>query len=202
MQALKESSKYARSVVRAAAFLRASRVACLAICGVIGMAGPAHAYDPLDFVPEQVPAARLSGAATMHRYGQAVYAVKLFIDPGSFSPEDLTRESFALDFEYVKPCTGQGVADSVRTQMADMGIAATPQIQAWYERLRTLLPDLRAADHLTAVFQPQHGTRFYRNGEPFGAVPGQAFARAYFGIWLNPASTVPGLRAQLMQGSH
>ncbi|MGI4860118.1 MAG: chalcone isomerase family protein [Janthinobacterium lividum] len=202
MQALKESSKPGRIVTRGATVLHALRIAFLVLCCTIGMAAPAHAFDPLDFVPEQVAAARLSGAATMHRYGRPVYAVKLFIDPGTFSPEDLTRESFALDFDYVKPCAGAGIADDIRSQMTDMGIASPAQIRAWHERLRALLPDLGITDHLTAVFQPERGTLFYRNGEPVGAIPGHAFARAYFAIWLNPASTVPGLRAQLLQDSH
>lgn len=205
MQALKASSKSARRARRSGRARRGGRRLCLALCGAIGLiagAAPARAFDPLAFVPEQVAAARLSGAATMHRYGRPVYAVKLFIDPGTFSPEDLARESFALDFEYVAPCTGTGIADDVAAQMADMGIARPTQIREWHARLRAFLPDLRVADHLSAVFQPGHGTRFYRDGEQVGAIPGDVFARAYFGIWLDPASTVPGLRAQLLQGSH
>ncbi|MGI4858465.1 MAG: chalcone isomerase family protein [Janthinobacterium lividum] len=202
MHALKESSKSRRITRRVGTLAPMPCRAFLAICCTVALATAAHAYDPLNFVPEQVPAARLSGTATMHRYGRAVYAVKLFIDPGTFSPEDLTRESFALDFEYVKPCTGAAIADAIRSQMADMGIASASQRRAWDARLRALLPNLETEDHLSAVFQPEHGTRFYRNGAPLGAIPGHAFARAYFGIWLDPASTVPGLRAQLLQGSH
>lgn len=164
--------------------------------------GAAHAYDPLEFVPEQVPAARLSGQATMRRYGVPAYTATLFIDPGTFSPQDLTRESFALDFEYVVPCKGVGLANSFAAQMGDLGQASSAQIGDWRTQLRRFLPDISPDQHLTAVFGPGRGTRFYRNGELFGAIPGDDFARAFFGIWLDDTTTMPDVRQRLLMGAH
>jgi hypothetical protein len=165
-------------------------------------ASSAQAYDPLDFVPEQVPAARLSGEATMRRYGVPAYTATLFIDPGSFSPQDLTRESFALDFEYVVPCKGAGLASSFAAQMDDMSLASSTQIGDWRTQLRHFLPDIAPDQHLTAVFGPGRGTRFYRNGELFGAIAGDDFARAFFGIWLDDTTAMPDIRQGLLTGSH
>lgn len=161
----------------------------------------AHAYDPLEFVPQQVPDARLSGEGTLRRYGEPVYSARLFIDPGTFSPEDLSRESFALDFEYAKSCSGAHIANDVKVGMRDMGIATATQTNRWTTGLAKFLPSLKSDDHLTAVFWPGRGTGFFLNGEPVGEIRGDAFARAYFAIWLDESSTVPGLRHQLLDGS-
>lgn len=168
----------------------------------LGIAATAYSYDPLDFVPEQVPSARLSGSAILRHYGRPVYSAKLFIDPGTFSPEDLTRESFALDFEYRKACEGRAIAQAVATQMNDMGNAGTTQIGAWQHTLQRLLPDIGTDDHLTAVFWPGRGTGFFRNGEWLGDIPGNDFAKAYFGLWLDDTSTMPGMRQQLLRGAN
>ena len=170
--------------------------------GLFVAAAPAHAYDPLDFVPEQVPAARLSGGGELRHYGKPVYAAKLFIDPGSFSPEDVGRESFALDLEYKQPYAGAEIARDLSSQMKDMGSARSAKIDDWRARLGRLLPNVKVGDHLTAVFWPGRGTGFFRNGELMGEIHGNAFAQAFFGIWLGETTAMPGLRAQLLRGSN
>lgn len=178
-----------------------SATASLGALGLLGVTTSAQAYDPLDFVPEQVPAARLSGSGLLRHYGKPVYAAKLFIDPGSFSPEDVGRESFALDLEYKQPYTGADIARELSSQMKDMGSARSGKIDDWRTRLAHLLPSVNAGDHLTAVFWPGRGTGFFRNGELLGEIHGNTFAQAFFGIWLGETTAMPGLRAQLLRGS-
>lgn len=171
--------------------------------GTTGLTLPrnAFAYDPLEFVPDQVAAARLYGSAVMRRYGRPEYGIKLFVDLGTFSADDLSRESFALDLAYKNARSADVVADGFAGQMADQGIATGAQIRVWHKQLAQILPALHVGDHLTAVFYPREGTRFFRNGQALGLVPGNDFCRAFFGIWLDTTTTMPDIRARLLKGA-
>jgi len=185
---------------------RAFRIAVAAVvltCSSAGILWPkaALAYDPLEFVPDQVAAARLYGSALMRRYGRPVYGIKLFVDLGSFSADDLSRESFALDLEYKSALTNADIASAFTGQMADEGIATGTQIRAWHKQLAQFLPSVQAGQHLTAVFHPREGTRFFLNGNAVGLIAGNDFCRAFFGIWLASTTTMPDLRARLLNGA-
>jgi hypothetical protein len=40
--------------------------------------------------------------------------------------------------------------------------------------------------------------RFFRNGTPIGDIDDREFARAFFAIWLDPRTSEPELRKQLL----
>ena len=172
-------------------------------CGTAGLTWPraVFAYDPLEFVPDQVAAARLYGSAVMRRYGRPEYGIKLFVDLGTFSADDLSRESFALDLEFKNARSADHIADAFAGQMADQGIATGTQIRAWHKQLAQFLPAMRVGDHLTAVFHPREGTRFFLDGKPVGLIAGNDFCRGFFGIWLDATTTMPDLRARLLKGA-
>jgi len=161
----------------------------------------AHAYDPTAFMQSHVPSAKINGDAELRRYGKPVYEAVLYVNPNSFSPDDLTREPFAIDLAYQKACTGRTVTGDIASAMRDMGAGTSAQRKDWNAQLGRFLPDLAVNDHLTAVFSPGQGTAFFRNGEKIGDVGGNGFARAFFGIWLNTKSTMPGVRQGLLNGS-
>lgn len=46
--------------------------------------------------------------------------------------------------------------------------------------------DVKAGDRYALEYHPAIGTRLLKNGEELVRVPGHDFARAYFGIWLDP----------------
>jgi hypothetical protein len=64
--------------------------------------------------------------------------------------------------------------------------------------LKKILPDVDAGDFLTGVNVPKLGVRFYQNGQPIGAIDDLEFAQAFFGIWLDPRTSEPVLRKQLL----
>ncbi|RMD75005.1 MAG: hypothetical protein D6818_02365 [Bacteroidetes bacterium] len=59
--------------------------------------------------------------------------------------------------------------------------------------------DVNAGDRYTLIYRPGGGTELRLNGEPLGVVPGNDFARAYFGIWLGEAPLDKGFRDQLLR---
>lgn len=182
--------------------LHAQRFLKLALAFAYVCAMPlAHAYDPTAFMQSHVPHAKMNGDAELRRYGKPVYAAALYVNPDSFSPDDLTREPFAIDLAYQKVCTGKTVASNIASEMRDMGAGSSAQRKDWNAQLVHLLPDFAVNDHLTVVFTPGQGTGFFRNGEKIGDITGNNFARAFFGIWLNTKSTMPGVRQGLLNGS-
>ena len=57
---------------------------------------------------------------------------------------------------------------------------------------------LTDGDRMTGVNVPGVGARFFHNGTPVGEVAEPAFAQAFFGIWLDPKTSRPDFRKQLL----
>ena len=60
------------------------------------------------------------------------------------------------------------------------------------------VPDVQPGDHVIGVFVPEQGTTFYADDKIIGTIAGDDFARAFFAIWLDPRTSAPGLRNQLL----
>nr|WP_296748411.1 chalcone isomerase family protein [Thioalkalivibrio sp.] len=54
------------------------------------------------------------------------------------------------------------------------------------ERFHAAYQDVQEGDRYALEYHPENGTRLLLNGEELVRVPGLDFARAYFGIWLDP----------------
>jgi hypothetical protein len=65
--------------------------------------------------------------------------------------------------------------------------------------MRALFPDVEAGDRLTGVRIPGSGVAFYKGTRRLGQIDDEAFADAFFGIWLHPATRAPDLRARLLK---
>jgi hypothetical protein len=64
--------------------------------------------------------------------------------------------------------------------------------------MQRLFPDIRKGDRLTGVNVPGRGARFFHNGNSIGDIADVSFARAFFGIWLDPKTSQPGFRKLLL----
>ena len=56
-------------------------------------------------------------------------------------------------------------------------------------------------DRLTGLYEPGRGMRLWRGSEPLGASEDAELARLFFGIWLSPRTSEPGLRKALLAGA-
>ena len=61
-----------------------------------------------------------------------------------------------------------------------------------------MLPDVRSGDRLVGVYLPGQGAVFRSGGRVLGRVDDAEFARLFFGIWLSPQTSEPGLRQALV----
>ena len=70
-------------------------------------------------------------------------------------------------------------------------------LAAWHERMARIFPDVQDGDHILGVYTSD-GARFSHNGRDLGGVDDARFARDFFGIWLDPRTSAPELRAALL----
>jgi len=80
--------------------------------------------------------------------------------------------------------------------------AAINEAQAaqWTADLLRVIPDIRQGDRITGVHRPGVGAAFWVNGRASGEILDAEFARLFFGIWLSPNTSEPGLRQALLAG--
>ena len=75
------------------------------------------------------------------------------------------------------------------------------QAERWLKAMSALFPDVQRGDRITGVHVPGAGARFYLNGQWLGEVADEAFSRLFFGIWLSPKTSQPGMRRTLIEAS-
>ena len=162
----------------------------LMACGIASMS---FARD-LFYIDQALNPAKLQGSGKLTWWGLHIYDAS-FYRAGSFaSPE------FALELQYHKSLNGLSIANRSAEEMKKLGVSET-QAQIWGKQLATFLPNVEPGQILTAIYSPKQGTTFYFEGKPLAQITGPDFSKAFFGIWLDPKTTAPKLREQLL-GQH
>ena len=64
--------------------------------------------------------------------------------------------------------------------------------------LAAVLPDVQPGERLAGLYQPGLGMRLWRGQQALGAIDDAELARRFFGIWLSPRTSEPGLRSALL----
>ena len=72
------------------------------------------------------------------------------------------------------------------------------QAALWGRELAGILPNIESGQSLTAIYTPKLGTVFYHDGKRIAQISGAEFSKAFFGIWLDPKTSVPKLRNELL----
>lgn len=141
---------------------------------------------------EGLPPLRAWGRGEFRRFSLLVYEAALW------AGDDPTRPPLALALTYRRAIRGQALAEASVQEMRRL-LPDDPRLPRWGEQLTALFPDVKPGDRITGLQLPS-GARFTWNGRPLGAVDDPAFARAFFGIWLDARTSAPELRAALLRG--
>ena len=160
----------------------------LALTCALASAAPAH-------IERDVPKARLAGGGTFTYFMMKIYSAELWVGPQGY---DLTTP-FALDLRYARKLDGRKIAEASAEQMEKIGAGSASERRAWLQKMTAIFSDVQEGSHITGVFAPNEGVRFYLDGKPMGTINDAAFARAFFGIWLDPNTTAPALRTALLK---
>lgn len=175
------------------------RIAACAVLSVTGcLLGLQAQARPLpeELVPS-LPAAGLSGQATLKFLGFEVYEATLWVAPG-FAEANYEQNPFALELAYLRDFKGADIAKRSIAEMRRQAPITEAQESAWENQMRALFPDVRAGDRITGVNQPSAGAVFWRNGRLLGEVRDPAFSKRFFGIWLSAQTSEPKLRRALL----
>jgi hypothetical protein len=144
-----------------------------------------------------LPSAELRGEGLLRFFGLQVYRARLWTDPG-FEAANFAAAPLALELEYLRDFKASAIADRSIQEMRRAATLATDKANRWEEQLAQLLPDVKAGDRIMGVHQPGTGALFFHNEKPIGGIADEEFSRLFFGIWLGPATSEPGLRDALV----
>ena len=143
----------------------------------------------------------LRGQARFRFLGLHVYDIRLWsaapVTAASWQEQPLT-----LEIEYARSLDGAEIARRSLKEMGRQASIGDAQAQAWLADMQAAFPDVKAGDRISGSFEPGMAVQFFINGQPRRRVADAAFARLFFGIWLSPQTSEPGLREQLLGGGH
>lgn len=129
-----------------------------------------------------------------------VYDVELRLAPGV--PVDPAAQPCRLSFTYLRAFTAAELAKATtRTVRERIGAHDAAEIERGLAAINALWPAVATGDVLSLAATPGSGVRVSVNGRELGQVPGDAFARVLFSIWLGGDPIDDDLRRALLGGA-
>lgn len=128
------------------------------------------------------------------------YVAALYLEEGTSPGEVLEDVSKRLELEYFWSIAGEQfgpVAES--TLERNLDARSLERLRPRVEALHAKYQDVKPGDRYALTYLPGEGTELAKNGVRLALVPGEDFARAYFGIWLGETPLDRGLRDQLLR---
>lgn len=171
---------------------------CMAL---IGLAPLGHANSDLNPPPKQVTQsienAKLMGYGTLRWFGLRVYDGQLWsnTEPENFNYK---RDPAWLELKYARDFDGSDIAERSIDEMEEIGAGTEVQRQGWLVKLTEIFPDVKKGHTLSALYQPGKGMQFFRNGLPLAKINDAELAEAFMGIWLDPKTSAPEMRRELI----
>jgi Chalcone isomerase-like len=161
-------------------------------------AAPEFSAPPLPAaVTSLVPNLEVKGGGEMTFMTLSVYAAYFYcIDRPRcrWVPE----QPFAMQLVYHRSLVGAKIAERSLEEIAKLGYGTPDQRAHWGALMKEFFVDVVDGDRITGLNLPQLGIRYYYNGKPLGEIQDREFAKAFFGIWLDPRTSEPELRKKLL----
>jgi hypothetical protein len=157
----------------------------LLVCAVVLFAGMARAQVALPDTVARAAPWQLVGSGELYRLVFRIYEASLW----------QAGNTQALAIRYARRIPSTTLADTTVEELSKLGLV---DAQRWHKLLLDYLPDVAEGDVIVAVKPPDAGIRFYFRGQRIGSISDPAFANTFFGIWLDPRTSEPGLRASLL----
>ena len=156
------------------------------------------AVGEVDLLPAAVPV----GEATLRFLGFAVYDARLLAPPG-WRAQNLGCAPLVLELTYRRAFRGADIARRSLEEMRRAGPIAAADEATWLAAMQRIFPDVGPGDRIAGLWQPGAGARFVWTDASgrrrfLGDVPDARFAQRFFGIWLAPTTSEPGLRQALL----
>jgi len=174
---------------------RVAAFAWLALATMTSSPASAPSAPPLPAPVEAiVQGLRPQGGGEMRVFGLAVYDGWYWAASTDYS----IALPFALDFHYARALEGARIAERSVDEIEKLGFGTAEQRLRWGGAMRSIFPSVAKGDRLTGVNLPGHGVAFFHNGRTIGDIADPTFAKAFFGIWLDPRTSRPDFRRKLL----
>ncbi len=140
---------------------------------------------------------QLQGEGTLRWFGLKIYDARLF-SSDRLAPERALQQPFALELTYARDFSGLKIAETSLDEIRKLTGAPDDRTDQWFAHMQRIFPSVKAGDRLRGVYEPGRAAHFYFNNQFIGSIQDAEFARAFFSIWLDPRTTKPDLRSQLL----
>lgn len=105
----------------------------------------------------------------------------------------------ALKITYQRDITRQQLVDATIDQWQYLGIdTSKSDSQQWIAALESMWLDVSRGDNLTYYVDEDQVGYFYSGDRLLGKIDDPAFSAAFLGIWLDPGTSRPNIRRQLI----
>ncbi len=135
------------------------------------------------------------GSGTMRFFGLRIYDATLWSPRGVWS----ANQPYALELIYARSFAGAAIARRSIEEIRAQRVYPAATLARWEQQMRALFPDVKSGDRLTGVRMLGAGAAFYIGPRKLGQIDDEAFADAFFGIWLDSTTRAPDLRAHLLK---
>jgi hypothetical protein len=149
-------------------------------------------------VQQELVNAQLSGQGSYRWFGLKIYEAFLWRESSVEKTISLRDSKYILELVYARDLRGKRIAEASLDEMRKLNKGSPAQHSAWLQLMLGIFPDVHEGTHLTGVYMPNQGVRFYHDGRLLREVADVEFARAFFAIWLDEHTSAQRLRSQLL----
>ncbi|HWV14502.1 MAG TPA: chalcone isomerase family protein [Cellvibrio sp.] len=141
-----------------------------------------------------VPDAAIVGSGVLSYAFWDIYQATLYAPQGHWN----SAQPFSLSITYYRAIKGTDIADRSVQEMRKQGFLDEVKLAAWHAQMKSIFPNVNHGTVLSAVFMPEKHTIFYKGTDTIGSIKGDDFGQLFFGIWLDPKTSEPKLRRELL----
>ena len=149
-------------------------------------------------IQRAVPDARLAGQGSFRWFGLLVYDAQFWVGSQGYQASAPDMAPFALDLHYARSFDSDSIAETSIEEMKKVGAPSDAPYDRWLLQMKGVFKNVVKGTHITGIFLPNYGARFFLDGKALGDIADPQFSHAFFSIWLGPKTSAPALRKKLI----
>ena len=128
-----------------------------------------------------------------------IYTAALYLpESQSLSPESYMEIPKRLVFDYHLSLSKEKVTRNIRHGLKINPEVNFEKVESDFQKIARYFDPIREGDRFEFVHNPQQGIAIIKNNRTLTTIPGEDFARAFFGLWLSEYARDKKLRQSLM----
>jgi len=149
---------------------------------------------------QHLPQAKMLGGGEFRWWGFSIYTAKIWQQTPNKDGGLDQSASFALEITYNKSISRERFVDSSIDEIKRLHGSKhnAEKLAMWRKYMEKAFIDVKSGDQLIGVYLPGIGCRFYSQQTLLAEITDEAFANAFFSIWLDPRTKDSNLRQQLL----